>query len=309
MSRAKYIVASDAIDDWKDDVLTGNPPVFFRIAEGGPLANIEIGPKQIALIGGAPAAGKTALLMQGVVDALRLRPTLRAVVCNVEMPPEVLLDRQLSRLSGIPLDDIRFRRLGAEHADRIDAGFATFDDFADRLCFVRPPFDLANVAATADAFAPLTGETELLLVLDYIQRIPPPGAHGDRRGEMDAAMSYLRRFADAGAALVVVSSIGRQKDKAGRSGYSPEALTLSAFKESGELEFGADNAFILTTDGDDDGRVLKHLKARHTAAEDVYLRFDGATQRFDADDESDAANWSGELAKLWNTTPPAEGEG
>ncbi|MFN9911238.1 MAG: DnaB-like helicase C-terminal domain-containing protein, partial [Pirellulaceae bacterium] len=60
---------------------------------------------------GAPGAGKTSFVMQIVVDALRLTPNLRAVVCNVEMPPEVLLDRQLSRLSGVPLEAIRYRRL------------------------------------------------------------------------------------------------------------------------------------------------------------------------------------------------------
>ena len=38
----------------------------------------------------------------------------------------------------------------------------------------------AHVAASADAF------DAGLLVLDYIQRIAPPGEHGDRRGSVDA---------------------------------------------------------------------------------------------------------------------------
>ena len=143
--------------------------------------------------------------MQAVVDALRLTPDLRAVVCNVEMPPAVLLDRQLARLSGIDLTLIRHRRLGAEHADRIDQALHTLEPLADRLAFVRPPFDLANVAATADAF------DAGLLVLDYIQRIPPPGEHGDRRGAVDATMDYLRQFADAGVAVIVV--VGRRPDE------------------------------------------------------------------------------------------------
>jgi replicative DNA helicase len=92
---AKFVTASDAMDSWRDDVLTGTPPTFYRIADAGPLSRIEIGPKLITLIGGAPGAGKTAFVMQGVIDALRLNESLRAVVCNIEMPPEVLLDRQL----------------------------------------------------------------------------------------------------------------------------------------------------------------------------------------------------------------------
>lgn len=305
MTNARFVTAADAIDAWREDVLTGMSPKFYRIAEAGPLSRIEVGPRLITLIGGAPGSGKTCFVMQSVVDALRLNPTLRAVVCNIEMPAEVLLDRQLSRLSGVPLDFIRYRRLGAEHAERIDAALGSFDDFAERLCFVRPPFDLTNVAAVADEFGPLAGGGELLLVFDYIQRIAPPGAQGDKRGSVDATMNYLRQFADAGAAVIVVSSVGRQRDSKGRSTYNGDSMNLASFKESGELEFGADDAFILAPDTEDPGiRMLKHLKARHSEPKDVSLRFDGSTQRFDATDCEPAVITvvSSALTALWDAT-------
>ncbi|MDZ4849422.1 MAG: hypothetical protein SGI77_09005 [Pirellulaceae bacterium] len=65
MSNAKFVTASDAIENWRDDVLTGKPPTFYRIADAGPLAKIEIGPKLITLVGGAPGSGKTAFIMRG----------------------------------------------------------------------------------------------------------------------------------------------------------------------------------------------------------------------------------------------------
>ena len=144
MSRAKnanFTVAADAFDGWRDNVLTGEPPTLYPIGEGE-LARLEVGPGLVTLLGGAPGAGKTAFTMQAVVDALRLTPTLRAFVCNVEMPPAVLLDRQLARLSGIDLTTIRYRRFGAEHAERLDAGMNTLEPLAERLAFypaaVRP---------------------------------------------------------------------------------------------------------------------------------------------------------------------------
>jgi replicative DNA helicase len=302
---ATYLRGVDCFDGWREDVLTGKPPTFFRIADGGPLARIEIGPKLITLFGGAPGSGKTAFVMQSVFDALRLSPTLRAVVCNIEMPPSVLLDRQLSRLSGVPLNDIRYRRLAAIHAERIDAGMEAIEAIADRLCFVRPPFTLANVAATADEFAPLNGEG-LLLVLDYIQRIAPPGAQNDKRGSVDATMNFIRQFADAGAAVLVVSSVGRQKDNKGRSTYGGDTLNLASFKESGELEFGADDAFILTPSERIAGvRELRHLKARNTETRDIQLAFNGSIQRFEAIEEPDNVSpggWSSALKDLWNRT-------
>ena len=127
MSKPNYLCATDALHGWREDVLSGKPPKFYPIGEGE-LSRIEIGPGLVTLLGGAPGAGKTAFVMQAVVDALRLSPDLRAVVANIEMPPAVLLDRQLARLSGVDLTTIRYRRLTEEHAERIDAGLKTLDE-------------------------------------------------------------------------------------------------------------------------------------------------------------------------------------
>jgi replicative DNA helicase len=301
---ASYVCAADALAGWRDDVLSGEPPALFPLGTGE-LARIECGPGAVLLLGGAPGAGKSAFAMQAAVDALRLTPDLRAVVCNVEMGPSALLDRQLARLSGVDLTSIRYRRLGAEHGDRIDQALHTLEPLAERLAFVRPPFDLENVAAAADAF-----EARLLL-LDYIQRIPPPGEHGDKRGAVNATMDHLRRFADAGVAVVVVSAVGRTKDGKGRSSYAGEGLNLASFRESSELEFGADDAFILTADdGQGDAVTLKHLKSRHGECRDIELTFHRRHQRFtpaagDRGTRPDAGKAKSALAALWARTAPA----
>jgi replicative DNA helicase len=301
--KANFQTAADVFDTWRDGVLTGEPPILYRVGDGE-LARIEIGPKLVTLIGGPPGAGKTAFTMQLAVDGLRLNADLRAVVCNIEMPAAVLLDRQLARLSGVPAETIRYRRLDASHADRLDRGLNTLETIGNRLCFVRPPFELSNVAATADEFG------GRLLVLDYIQRIPPPGQHGDRRGSVDATMNYLRQFADAGVAVVVVAAVARQKDSRGRSSYGGDSLTLASFRESSELEFGADDAFILAPDDKGESVVtLKHLKARHTEPRDIRLQFDRRLQSFSVDTAKPQVKPDGKLqaslAALWKRTKPA----
>ncbi len=303
-AQANYQSAADAFAGWRDDVLSGKPPTMFPISTGE-LKRIEVGPELVTLFGGAPGAGKTAFTMQAAVDALRITPDLRAVVCNVEMPPSVLLERQLARLSGVDLSTIRYRRLGAEHADRIDQALNTLEPLVERLAFVRSPFSLANVAATADAF-----DAQLLL-LDYIQRIAPPGDHADKRGAVNATMDYLRQFADNGTAVIVISAVGRTKDSAGRSSYSGEGMNLASFRESSELEFGADDAFILTADEDqDDAVTLRHLKSRHGECRDLPLTFHRKHQRFtsagsDMSPRQDTAQAKSALAALWEKTTPA----
>lgn len=322
----RYIAAADAFDGWRDDILTGKPPTLWPCGTGE-LSRFEIGPGLVQLVGGAPGSGKTGLVMQLAVDALRATPTLRALVCNVEMPPTVLLDRQLARLSGIALTDIRYRRLDSRHADRIDRAMMTVESFADRLGFLRPPYDLGNVAEAADDFG--AG----LLVLDYIQRIKPPGDRDGHRAEVNATMGYIREFADTGVGVVVVSAVGRTKDAKGRSSYAGDGLNLASFRESSELEFGADDAWILTPHGDEAKGImqLKHLKSRHGEARDLWLSFDRPLQRFatiaapgnagrdagggrrrgQGDDEPpgvDRAAVSAQLANAWANTEAADDE-
>ncbi len=306
-AKANFQTAADVFDGWKDDVLCGKAPVLWPVGSGA-LERIEVGPGLVTLIGGPPGAGKTAFTMQAVVDALRLTPALRALVCNVEMPPAVLLDRQLARLSGIDATTIRYRRFTAEHADRLDQAMNTLEPLASRLAFVKPPFDLANAAASADAF-----RADLLL-LDYIQRIPPPGEHKDKRGAVNATMDYLRQFADAEVGVLVVAAVGRTKDSKGRSSYSGDGLNLASFRESSELEFGADDAFILVPDEKDPAQVvLRHLKSRHGETRDLVLDFDRACQRFADRDHTwnpnrPAGNVREALAAMWDRTPAADND-
>ncbi len=77
-------------------------------------------------------------------------------------------------------------------------------------------------------------------------------------------MDYLRQFADAGCAVLCVSAVARSKDRRGRSSYDGEALSLASFRESSELEYGADSAFVLVPDTKDAEEVtLRALKHRH----------------------------------------------
>lgn len=51
MTNANYETAGDVFDGWRDDVLTGSPPVLFPIGSGD-LGRLEIGPGLVTLIGG-----------------------------------------------------------------------------------------------------------------------------------------------------------------------------------------------------------------------------------------------------------------
>jgi len=295
---ATYITAAEALARLRDDLASGEPPVRWPLGTGA-LGRIRFGPGAVLLLGGAPAVGKTALIGQLVCDALRLNADLRAVVGNVEMSPDALLERQLARVSGIPLTRLQERQLGPSDGDRLARGLATLGPLCDRLTFLRPPFSIANLADTADA-----ADADLI-VCDYVQRYDPPDGAADPRRAMGAVMSVLRTFAEAGCGVLVISALGRSKDARGRASYD-EGLGLASFRETSELEYGADDAYILTRGDGDDERVLLHLKSRHGEQADVPLTFDGRLQRFTAADAGADGHASGgsagvaaRVAALW----------
>jgi len=280
----RFRTASELFENWKGRVLSGVRPTLYQCGPDG-LGKIEIGPGLITLIGGKPGAGKTALTNQLTFDGVRKHSDLRTLICNVEVAPETLLDRQLARLSGVDAGRVRLREF--EDGDRANLtwAFEQLEQIGDRIAFVEVGFDLRSIAKAADE------HKANLVVLDYVQRIQPPGDQSDRRGSVDALMKYLREFAQGGMAVVAVSSVGRTRDAKGRSSYAGDGLGLASFKESSELEFGADNAFMLVPSKFDGQLTLKHLKARYSEPQDIELQFDARHQQFNCQPQDLAATW------------------
>ncbi len=275
MSSPRYKSGAALFDAWRHDVLEGEPPERWPFGPGA--FDVDFGPGQVVLIGGAPGQGKTAFTMQAALDMARVCSDLRVLIVNVEMPPEVLLNRQLARLSGVPLDAIQGRQvacLAEAGRNAIADGLAALRPVLERLAFLEAPYTLEHAAAAADTFGARA------LVLDYVQRIAPPGEHATKREAMEQSMDLLRRMADAGAGIVAVSAVARQK---GTSGSSYGGLNLASFRDSSELEFGADSAYVLTDGGAPDGpplTALRCFKRRHGEPKDLLMSFDRQTQQF-----------------------------
>lgn len=298
VSEKRYVRGDELMTRWRDDFFSGTTPRRFDMGDG--MGQFRLGPGTVALLGGAPGMGKTALVMQCVISALMSDESLKACVANVEMPPERLLERQMSRMSGVLLDDIQNRTFSEEQRSELDSAFETLLELADRLVFVRAPMTLGNVALAADSI-----DAELI-VLDYIQRIRTDDNHDDRRGAIDATMDSIRQFADAGCCVIALSAVGRSRDSRGRSSYGGANLSLASFRESSELEYGADDAYLIVatdeSEVDTDDPVvdvtLRHLKSRYGQPIDIEMEFDRSVQRFDVVNNSTAVGFE-DLESMW----------
>ena len=279
MPDSPLVSGADLFGNWHKAIFDDEPPPTWNV--GAAFDHVEVGPGRIILVGGAPGAGKTCLIQQWVFDGLSLDPALRVVVCNVEMSPSRLLDRQLSRLSGVPLTAIRRRQVVPDDYGKLNAGMMRIEQVVPRLGFVRAPYTLDRISEAADDHA------ADLIVLDYVQRIDPPGRFSGMREKINALMSVMRRLADAGIGILAAAALTRSRDGKGRSSYDGKHLSLASFRESSELEYGCDDAFLLyptddKADPDDPVRLmtLNHAKSRDGETTDAQLVFHRRFQAF-----------------------------
>lgn len=267
---AAYITGADLLGAWAADVERGEPPVRYTLPE--PFAALDVRPGRLILFGGAPGSGKTAALVQIGIDLLRGNPSARLLVANVEMVPALLVERIVSRLSVVPLSAIADRTLTAEQLERVRIAVDTLALVGDRLAFLHAPYALEHVAAARTAFG------ADLLALDYVQRFSVGDGEGDKREQLETAATVLRRFTDAGAAVLVASAVARQR---GQRGSTYAGLNLASFRGSSELEYGADAAYLLAP-GEGGTINLRCEKNRYGAVADIATHFDAATQTFTA---------------------------
>jgi hypothetical protein len=277
----------------------------------GELADLGVGPGRITLIGGVPKVGKTDLVNQVSLDAVREDPSLVALICNTEMGWPALQRRMISRLSGIPAEILIGERWDEHIAARVRQAECEMKEIAQdveektqgwgsRLVFGEPPCNLVNAACHLENLLSSserqTGQT--IVVLDFVQCFktvnrtalaawrrawdrdeidtPPP-----LTSDLSQVMSDVRAMARTGLAFIVVSRLNRQ-------GY--EDAALGGFHGSGELEYQCDNAFILTRDEARPGVVnLRHVASRDSEPRDRFLRFDGRIHRFTPLDEGEGS--------------------
>lgn len=283
MGNPPLIRGGDLFGDWSENFLTRTPPTVWD--PGPPFGHIAISPGRIVLLGGAPGEGKTALSTQFILDATARNAGLRSLIANVEMSPERILERQLARISGVPLDRVIRRQFDALDLLRVKKGFEAIGSLVDRIAFVEAPFDLERIAGAADDFG------AALIHIDYVQRIDLPGRHNGLREKMNVMVSKLREFAGAGVGILANAALTRSKDSAGRSTYDGKHLGMASFRESSELEYGCDDAFLLLRLPEDEPEgggttrrrvCLAHVKSRDGEPKSVELEFEGRFQRFTA---------------------------
>lgn len=241
---------------------TGDLPQLYK--QYSALDRLEVGPELLTIIGAPPGVGKTALASQVMFDTLELNPGVRAVIANAEMSFDSLIRRELSRRTQIDSDRIRFGQLTTDELSSINETAAELMPKMQGVTMLDEPC-LHNLLQ-------LRNEEPGLVIVDYLQKFSP--SDKDARQGVNEVVSGLRKLAQAGWAVLCLSATKR--DSKGKHGAAE--LDMSSFRESGEVEYNADSAYVLQDQGELEepyirSVTLKHVKNRHGGKKDFDLRF------------------------------------
>lgn len=191
---------------WLGRVSRGEFPQLIQ--QRGALQGIEIGAGMITVIGAPPGAGKTALVMQVMFDALELDTELRAVVANAETTFDGLLQREITRrtwqpqLGCVDSKKIRFGPLTEHELERVNRAASELAPHLERVAVLNDPCNVLQLARLRD-------ETPGLLIVDYIQKFTP--SDKEARAGVNEVMSVLRMLAKLGWSVVGLSATKRDR--------------------------------------------------------------------------------------------------
>lgn len=277
----------DWFDAWGDSVTNGEPPKMWLLHpdKDNLLNQFSLRPQTVVVLGGSPGAGKTAFLIETIYKALTLDQELKALIVNVEMSHEQLLDRLLASQSCVPLADIIDRKRTPENLPLLQTGLEKIQAVTERLGFLGIPFTIEKIKEAVDYFG------AQIIVLDYTQRIRIEGDVHSAKDKINILMDEIRELAK-GRCVIAVSALSRQS---GNERTKSHNVGMSAFRDSSEFEYAADDCWILDTNlnkveaahvayGTQMNRVLRCLKKRSGMPQNINFYFDGAFQRFIVND-------------------------
>lgn len=231
----------------------------------------ELGPGMVSVLGSPPASGKTTLAMQMVFEAIEYADDLLVYVLNCEMTPEALLRRELCRLAGVNSKSLRFNTLDESKRGAVKSKAAELRQRLERVRFV---------SADAEGLARVATAKPGIVLIDYLQRFTI-GKENDPRQMMNAVMNHMRRLAGLGHSVLAISATKRSE----KGKHSNGELSLSSFRESGEIEYGADSCYVLKTEPASGSpyrpALLQCVKNRHGEPISLDLVFDTSAMSFE----------------------------
>jgi archaellum biogenesis ATPase FlaH len=198
----------------------------------------------INIMGGPPKAGKSCFFMQ--VSTEMARRQIPVIYYDFENGRRKIYSRTLCRLVRLADDDIRQHAVDDNVHRKINGIRAEFQHL---LTYFRVVTDRklnpGIMRRQIDFLQHETRKDHNVVVIDSLHKLPFKDL-SDRRTGIDSWLRHMEAIRDEqNVSFFVISELSR-----GQGGQYTRKPDLGAFKESGDIEYSADNAMMLLPDWD-----------------------------------------------------------
>jgi replicative DNA helicase len=208
------------------------------------LDNALTGVRGINVMGGPPKAGKSCFYMQVSTEIARRKTPV--IYYDFENGRQKIYSRTLSRLSRLSDVDINKKHADEKVVQRLKKAYL---DFKEMLQYFRVVTDRKLnpdiMRRQIDFLQHETRKDYTVVVVDSLHKLPFKDL-SDRRTGIDSWLRHMEEIRDEqNVSFFVISELSR-----GEGGSYDKKPDLGSFKESGDIEYSADNAMILLPDWD-----------------------------------------------------------
>ncbi|MBR5363359.1 MAG: toprim domain-containing protein [Oscillospiraceae bacterium] len=208
------------------------------------------------ILGAISSLGKTTFLLQ-TADQIAAAGT-DVLYFSLEMSAEELIAKSISRQTYLLCNDntkiaktvrgittkSRYAAYSPDELKLIDRAVLAYQNYAGKLYYYE---GIGNIGADeirkkTEEHIRLTGRTPVVMI-DYLQIMAPYDMRASDKQNTDKAVLELKRLSrDCKLPVIAISSLNRES-------YSSGEIEMSAFKESGAIEYGSDVLIGLQVQG------------------------------------------------------------
>ena len=222
------------------------------------------GLRGINILGAQPKTGKSTFFMQ-VATSLALEQETPVIYYDFENGRAKIYSRTLCRLTRLAEKELTSESLSSDKRETYERELTRLRRMMELFKVVSDRKINPDVMRKQIEFLRLdSGRDRMLLVVDSLHKLPF-GRLSERRSGID---EWLRNFEQIRDEMDVTFLVVSELSRALEGGYDAKP-DLASFKESGDIEYTADNALIMTTEGsvydsDDEGNAVASGGARDT---------------------------------------------